>query len=217
MVTIITISPLIGQFSPNSALSLVVIIQKSIYFLSQSKKCHKMLQMSNEFVWHLLLTMMKPWMTIQSLFNDTLVYSNFIELCFELDWSQCIEPGSDWPASMTDIESDSCNADYCTEPCLNKHWLYIGAQNQSWVVNWSMLTYLAILTRVGMFIKGVKVVQMNHKCVERFPEDCFVLFWQSFPLKLIWAADLLEARVLCPEMLFIRSGSKMQKIQNWGE
>ena len=116
------------------------------------KKCHKMLQMSNEFVWHLLLTMMKPWMTIQSLFNDTLVYSNFIELCFELDWSQCIEPGSDWPASMTDIESDSCNADYCTEPCLNKHWLYIGAQNQSWVVNWSMLTYLAILTRVGMFI-----------------------------------------------------------------
>ena len=65
-----------------------------------------------------------------------------------------------------------------------------------------------------VFDKGVKVVQMNHKCVERFPEDCFVLFWQSFPLKLIWAADLLEARVLCPEMLFIRSGSKMQKIQN---
>lgn len=108
------------------------------YFLSQSKKCHKLLQMSNEFVWHLLLTMMKPWMTIQSLFNDTLVHCKFIELCFEFVWSQSIEPGSDWPASMTDIELDSCNADYCTEPQLNKHWLYIGAQNQSWVVNWSI-------------------------------------------------------------------------------
>ena len=42
-----------------------------------------MLQMSYEFVEHLLLTMMKPWMTIQSL-SDISVYSNVGEQHFEL-------------------------------------------------------------------------------------------------------------------------------------